>query len=55
MLALGTAFSIWTPLRYPFVAEKWFGNRLVSAFVIPPLLPRVCAAMLERALWNGYE
>ena len=55
MLAAAAAISVWTPLRYPFVAERWFGHGLVSAFVVPPLFALFCAAMLARALWKGYE
>jgi cytochrome d ubiquinol oxidase subunit II len=55
MLAAGAAISVWTPLRYPFVAERWFGHGLVSAFAVPPLFALFCAAMLARALWKGYE
>lgn len=55
MLIAAAGISVWTPLRYPFVADKWFGNGIVSAFVIPPLFAAFCSAMLARALWKGYE
>src|SRR5262249_27224382 len=55
MLIAAAGISIWTPIRYPFVAEKWFGNGIVSAFVIPPLFAAFCSAMLARALAKGHE
>jgi cytochrome d ubiquinol oxidase subunit II len=55
MLIAAAGISVWTPLRYPFVAEKWFGHGIVSAFVIPPIFAAFCSAMLARALWKGYE
>jgi cytochrome d ubiquinol oxidase subunit II len=55
MLVAAAGISLWTPLRYPFVAEKWFGNGIISAFVIPPLFAIFCSAMLARALWKRYE
>jgi cytochrome d ubiquinol oxidase subunit II len=55
MLVAAAGISIWTPLRYPFVAEKWFGNGIMSAFVIPPLFAIFCSAMLARALWKRHE
>ena len=55
MLIAAAGISLWTPIRYPFVAEKWFGNGIISAFVIPPLFAVVCSGMLARALWKRYE
>jgi cytochrome bd ubiquinol oxidase subunit II len=55
MLVAAAGISLWTPIRYPFVAEKWFGSGLISAFVIPPLFAIFCSAMLARALWKRYE
>ena len=55
MLIAAAGISVWTPIRYPFVAEKWFGNGIVSGFVVPPLFAVLCSAMLARALWKGYE
>ena len=55
MLIAAAGISVWTPIRYPFVADKWFGNGIVSAFAIPPLFAAFCSAMLARALWKGYE
>jgi cytochrome bd ubiquinol oxidase subunit II len=55
MLVAAAGISLWTPIRYPFVAEKWFGNGVISAFVIPPLFAVFCSAMLARALWKRYE
>jgi cytochrome d ubiquinol oxidase subunit II len=55
MLAAAAGISIWTPIRYAFVAEKWFGGGLISAFVIPPIFALCCAAMLARALWMRHE
>ncbi len=44
MLIAAAGISLWTPIRYPFVAEKWFGSGLISAFVIPPLFAIFCSA-----------
>jgi cytochrome d ubiquinol oxidase subunit II len=55
MLIAAAGISIWTPIRYAFVAEKWFGNGLISAFVIPPLFAIFCSGMLARALMKHYE
>jgi cytochrome d ubiquinol oxidase subunit II len=55
MLAAAGVVSIWTPLRDPFVAQKWFGHGLVTGFVVPPAFAVFCSAMLARALWKHYE
>ncbi|GAC1580162.1 MAG: cytochrome d ubiquinol oxidase subunit II [Sphingomicrobium sp.] len=55
MLTAAAAISIWTPLRYAFVADKWFGHGLLSIFIVPPLFALVCAAMLARGLWKHFE
>jgi cytochrome bd ubiquinol oxidase subunit II len=55
MLVTAACISVWTPILHPFVAERWFGNGVISAFVIPPLFAAFCAAMLARALWKHHE
>ena len=50
MLAAAAAVSIWTPLRFPFVARKWFGNGVEGFFVLPPAFAVFCSVMLARAL-----
>jgi cytochrome bd ubiquinol oxidase subunit II len=55
MLIAAAGVSLWTPIRYPFVAEKWFGNGILSAFVIPPFFAIFCSGMLTRALIKRYE
>jgi cytochrome d ubiquinol oxidase subunit II len=55
MLAAAAGVSAWTPIRYPFVAEKWFGGGIISAFVVPPLFALFCSAMLARALLKRHE
>ncbi len=55
MLIAAAGVSLWTPIRYPFVAEKWFGNGIISAFVIPPLFAIFCSGMLARALLKRHE
>jgi cytochrome bd ubiquinol oxidase subunit II len=55
MLLAAAGVSIWTPIRYPFVADKWFGDGIISAFMIPPIFAAFCAAMLARGLWKGRE
>ncbi|MGB7036509.1 MAG: cytochrome d ubiquinol oxidase subunit II [Xanthobacteraceae bacterium] len=55
MLTAAAGVSIWTPILYPFVADKWFGRGVISAFAIPPLFALFCSAMLARALWKRHE
>jgi cytochrome d ubiquinol oxidase subunit II len=55
MLTAAAGVSIWTPILYPFVADKWFGKGVISAFAIPPLFALFCSAMLARALWKRHE
>jgi cytochrome bd ubiquinol oxidase subunit II len=55
MLVAAAGISIWTPILHPFVAAKWFGNGVISAFIIPPIFALFCSAMLARALWRRYE
>lgn len=55
MLTAAAGVSIWTPILYPFVADKWFGRGVMSAFAIPPLFALFCSAMLARALWKRHE
>lgn len=55
MLAAAAVISVWTPLRYPFVADKWFGHGLATGFLLPPLVALCCAAMLARALWKRQD
>src|SRR5581483_3248106 len=55
MLIAAAGISIWTPIRYPFVAEKWFANGIISAFVIPPLFAVFCSLMLARSLLKRQE
>ncbi|HEX3970299.1 MAG TPA: cytochrome d ubiquinol oxidase subunit II [Stellaceae bacterium] len=55
MLIAAAGISLWTPIRYPFIAEKWFGSGVISAFVIPPLFAIVCSLMLARALIKRQE
>ena len=55
MLAAAAAISIWTPLRFPFIARKWFGNGLADPFVLPPALAIFFSVMLARALLKRKE
>ena len=55
MLAAALGVSIWTPLRYPYVAQKWFGNGIASWFILPPAFAVFCSAMLARALRKRQE
>ncbi len=55
MLAAAAGVSIWTPILDPFVADKWFGKGLISAFVIPPIFALFCSVMLAHALWRHQE
>jgi len=55
MLAAAAGVSIWTPILDPVVAEKWFGNGVITAFVIAPIFALFCSAMLARALLRYQE
>lgn len=55
MLLAGASVSIWTPLRYPAIADKWFGHGVISGFAIPPVFAIFCAIMLARSLWKRHE
>jgi len=55
MLAAAAGVSVWTPLIYPFVRQKWFGAGVVSPFLVPPLFALFSSAMLARALHKRYE
>jgi cytochrome d ubiquinol oxidase subunit II len=50
MVSAAIGVSVWTPLRYPYIAEKWFGHGGGIFFVFPPLIAAFCAAMLVRSL-----
>jgi cytochrome d ubiquinol oxidase subunit II len=55
MLVAGAGVSVWTPLIYPFVRQRWFGAGIVTPFLVPPLVAILSAAMLARALRKRYE
>lgn len=55
MLAAALAISVWTPFRYHFIEQEWFGHGVIGGFVIPPAFAVFCSAMLARALWKRYE
>ena len=55
MLIAAAGVSLWTPVRYPFVAEKWFAGGLDPGFAVPPAFAVFCSAMLARALWKRHE
>jgi len=55
MLVAAFAISVWTPIRYPFVAERWFGHGILQPLDIAPLAGLLGALMLARALRNRYE
>jgi cytochrome bd ubiquinol oxidase subunit II len=55
MLAAAVGVSILTPLRYPFIADKWFGHGISAPFILPPAFAVLCAAMLARALFMRQE
>jgi cytochrome d ubiquinol oxidase subunit II len=55
MLIVAAGVSVWTPIRYSFVAEKWFGGRIDFRFVVPPAFALFCSVMLARSLWNVHD
>jgi cytochrome bd ubiquinol oxidase subunit II len=55
MLTAAAIVSVWTPLRFPFVAEKWFAAPNFYYFALPPLFALFCSAMLARSLYRRFE
>ncbi len=55
MMAAAAVVSVWTPLRFPFIAQRWFAPETVHLFAIPPIVALICAAMLGRALLRHQE
>lgn len=55
MLLAAAGISIWTPVRYAYIDQKWFGHGVASFFVLPPAFAIFCAAMLARALLLRHE
>jgi len=55
MLLAALGVSVWTPIRYSFVAQKWFAGGIDYRFVIPPAFAIFCSAMLARSLWKMRE
>jgi cytochrome d ubiquinol oxidase subunit II len=55
MLLAAACVSVWTPLRYPFVAEKWFGAGIDLRFAVPPACALFCSVMLARSLRAVHE
>lgn len=55
MMISAAAISVWTPLRFPVVAERWFASETFYLFAAPPLFALGCTAMLARALSRYQE
>jgi cytochrome d ubiquinol oxidase subunit II len=55
MLIAAASVSVWTPIRYSFVAEKWFGGGIDFRFAVPPAFALFCSVMLARSLWRLQE
>ena len=55
MLIAAAGVSIWTPIRYPYIEQKWFGHGIATAFVLPPAFAAFCAGMLARSLARRHE
>jgi cytochrome bd ubiquinol oxidase subunit II len=55
MLGAALFISVWTPLRFPFVAAKWFTAPGIYYFALPPLFAAFASAMLARALYRRFE
>jgi cytochrome d ubiquinol oxidase subunit II len=55
MMIAAAIVSLWTPLRFPAIAQRWFAPDTLYLFAIPPLLALACAAMLIRALRRRQE
>jgi cytochrome bd ubiquinol oxidase subunit II len=55
MLVAAFGISVWTPIRYPFVARKWFGGGIDFHLVLLPIFALFCSVMLARSLWKVHE
>ena len=55
MLAVALAVTVWTPLRYPQVARRWFTMPDFYLFAVLPMLAGGAFLMLLRALRRRYE
>jgi len=55
MLVAAAGISIWTPIRYPYIEQKWFGEGVATLFVLPPVFAIFCAGMLAYALTRRQE
>jgi cytochrome d ubiquinol oxidase subunit II len=51
----GIGISIWTPLRFEYVAERWFSWPNVALLAPLPLAAAACFIMLLRGLRRGFE
>ena len=55
MLAAAAAVSIWTPFRFSFIEQRWFGGGVLTWFAAPPAFAILCSVLLARALWKRRE
>jgi cytochrome bd ubiquinol oxidase subunit II len=55
VLAFMAAVSLWTPLAFPRIAERWFSARALAALWPVPVVTAVTAFMAWRWLVNGRE
>lgn len=55
LMAAIAVISVWTPLRDPAIAERWFSMPHLMWFAPVPALVVVAMALLQRALGRGAE
>lgn len=55
MLAAALGVSVWTPLRFPYVEHRWFGQGHALYFAVPPAIAACCSAMLAWSLLKREE
>lgn len=51
----GVGVSLWTPLRFDYVAERWFSWPNLLLFAPLPIAAAACFLMLLRGLKRGFE
>lgn len=51
----GVGVSVWTPLRFDYVAERWFSWPEMALLMPLPIAAALCFLMLLRGLKRGFE
>lgn len=54
-LLAAAGITVWTPIKFPYIAERWFSLPTFFWIAWLPALALVAFVMLQRALAQGYE